>query len=72
MKNINSSLKNIYLSNDFLFEPMKFNNYLNKKILSKSKENFTNKKNNNSVRKKKFKENKKRDINKNNNYVNYD
>ena len=65
MKNINSSLKKIYLSNDFYFEPMKFNTYLNRKTMSKSKEHFSTKKNNYTD--KKVKESKKRNSNKNSN-----
>ena len=62
MKNINSSLKNIYLSNELFF-----NTYLNRKIISKSKEHFNIKKNNNAFKDKKFKEFKKKNINKSSN-----
>ena len=65
MKNINSSLKKIYLSNDFYFESMKFNTYLNRKTMSRSKHHFNTKKNN--YIDKKFKEFKKTNLNKNSN-----
>ena len=52
IKNINSSLKNIYLSNEFLFEPVKFSNYLNKKIIDKKDGCYTAKKNINTGKKK--------------------
>ena len=71
IKNINNSLKNIYLSNDFLIEPMKFNSYLDKKILPKSKEHFSTKKTINTVKDKKFKEFKRRNINNKNIYSEY-
>ena len=67
MKNINSSLKNIYLSNEFYLEPAKLNTYLDRKIMAKSKGHFTTKKNNNTSKDKKSKEFKKRNINKNSN-----
>ena len=64
MKNINSSLNNIYLSNDILYEPLKFNNYLNKKSLEKGKGIYTTKKKLNIFKNNKLKRN---NLNKNNN-----
>jgi len=64
MKNINSSLNNIYLSNDILYEPLKFNNYLNKKSLEKGKGIYTTKKKLNIFKNNKLKRN---NLNNNNN-----
>ena len=66
MKNINSSIKNFYLSNDFLIEPMKFTSYFKKKILEKNKSSNKSKKKINPTNKK-FKEFKRNNLNKNNN-----
>ena len=65
MKKINSSFKNIYLSNDILFEPIKYNNYLNKKNYEKNKGTSTIKKKLNIVKNNKLKNFKRNNIDNN-------